>query len=368
MHEFGHVLRLEDLDAKYSVSNGTHNVLMGYDRNTTEETLHKAIKYQDIQGVAVANGIHTDHLYYRYVQQGNMYKHICFYCDRIDSCSTIMSGSQPVQGTQGCNHNYQQFVSSGYVHWYKCTKCYKVIEKDYYQINYENLEFMGQEAVVFGIDDYFSVEHTYIVGDTYNVHGASAFWAPSNPYGPQLIFLGWYTNMNFTTLAPQITATTTGDVTYYAKWRYDFNYLENNGVSVNSSSPLSQNATTLTLGLNTNNLYNELLNIGITKLTINFKMRSAGVGTQYVYLYSASGTKIAGTTFAGTSAYSVHNFQFTVDLATIGSAGNIYIRYQSQTGKTWNANIQFVEIAYIVNSQDLNMDNNEFTWRYMDPL
>lgn len=52
VHEFGHLLGLNDIDPASGSTNGTHPVLMGYNRGTTTSTLSSAIKYQDIQGIA----------------------------------------------------------------------------------------------------------------------------------------------------------------------------------------------------------------------------------------------------------------------------------------------------------------------------
>lgn len=128
MHEMGHLLGLYDLDPGNQVAYGTHHVLMGYNRGTTEATLDQAIKYQDIQGVAVANNCHTVHQYTRYVRNGNKYLHVCFYCDMIEERTEPLAGSLAMGTTTNCNHNYGAMVSAGDRLWLKCSKCYKVLE------------------------------------------------------------------------------------------------------------------------------------------------------------------------------------------------------------------------------------------------
>ena len=128
VHEFGHVLGLNDIDSANSVPSGTHKTLMSYSRGTTSTTLGKAIKYQDIQGVAVVNNIHTAHSYLRYVVRGNKYLHICLYCDRVDSRTSVISGSRLMENNSTCNHEYKEIISAGERHWFKCTKCYNVKE------------------------------------------------------------------------------------------------------------------------------------------------------------------------------------------------------------------------------------------------
>ena len=131
LHEMGHVLGLNDLDDESGISSGTHKTIMGYSRGTTRRTIDDAIKYQDIQGVAVLNNIHTEHQYNRYVIKDNKYLNICFYCDKIDSTSTVKSGVLMMQNVENCIHDYQQMVSCAQNHWLKCTKCYKVIKSEF---------------------------------------------------------------------------------------------------------------------------------------------------------------------------------------------------------------------------------------------
>ena len=130
MHEVGHLLGLNDIDSEFDY--GTHKTLMGYLRGTTESTLGDAITYHDIQGIAVLNNKHTTHQFTRYVYDGNEYLHFCFFCDIVDSENMPISGSLPMANAGTCEHNYQQMVSLGNKHWLKCTKCYKVVESDYY--------------------------------------------------------------------------------------------------------------------------------------------------------------------------------------------------------------------------------------------
>ena len=133
LHEMGHLLGLMDLEADGSgIAMGTHKTLMGYNRGATINTIDKAIKYQDIQGVAVFNNIHTEHKFDRFVLKNGRYLNICFYCDRIDSTISAKSGVLEMQSEKTCVHDFQPLVSCADNHWFKCTKCYKVIESDYY--------------------------------------------------------------------------------------------------------------------------------------------------------------------------------------------------------------------------------------------
>ena len=131
LHEFGHALGLNDIDPANVVPNGTHKVLMGYNRNFT--SIDRSITYHDIQGVAVATKKHVcdNEDFKRYIYDGSKYLHICFYCDQIDSRNFILNNSEPVADNMNCLHEYNQMVSAGERHWLKCTKCYKVVESEY---------------------------------------------------------------------------------------------------------------------------------------------------------------------------------------------------------------------------------------------
>ncbi len=154
VHEFGHVLGLNDIDSNNNVSSGTHKTLMGYSRATTAGTLSEAIKYQDVQGIAVTTGRHTckDSHFMRYIKAGGEYRHICFYCDRIDNRTSIISGSEEIVSNTNCNHNYKEMVSCGDNDWYKCTKCYKVTDK-VYKVSFSNDNYIVQDILV-GYDSF----------------------------------------------------------------------------------------------------------------------------------------------------------------------------------------------------------------------
>lgn len=130
VHELGHFLSLNDIDFVTKQDDGTHKTLMGYGRDTNSNTLYKAIKYTDIQGVAVMNGSHSKHSYYRYVKDGNDFFNICYYCDKIDKESSPIDDSQPIESNSNCNHDYYVIASSGIVSWSRCKKCYKVTQSE----------------------------------------------------------------------------------------------------------------------------------------------------------------------------------------------------------------------------------------------
>ena len=123
LHEFGHLLGLQDLDMQNDVP--VHDALMGYGLGSEE------MHYQDIQGLAVANGKHTNHDFRRYAVGSDGYVHFCFYCDIAAVENNPYSGSMHFEDAESCEHQYEKLVSVGNRHWIKCTKCYKVVESDF---------------------------------------------------------------------------------------------------------------------------------------------------------------------------------------------------------------------------------------------
>ena len=259
-----------------------------------------------------------------------------------------------------------------------------VWEGRHYNIYYRNLTFLGKTASVlwnYESGNYAPTEYEYGVG--LNLSNIVAFWQPDGPYFPHLVFLGWYTNTSFTTEMTSIPTTSNRSIYLYAKWRYDVGNPSRMGTyTINNADPLEQEFYDQRfLGLNSDNLWQELKNIGITSLTFNFKMRSWGEGTQYVYVYSENGTQLRSASFESTSSSYVHSTQFTISLDELGACSCIYIRYQASSYKHmifwtkshyWYNDYIYMEMAYVVNASDIIPDPNDsttdFTWHYQDPF
>ncbi len=160
LHELGHALGLSDLDTTDYDEEDVHTVLMGYDRANLN--VDKAIKYQDIQGVAVANGIHTNHQFDRYVRNGDDYVHLCFYCDLMDIRSSAISGSNAMVEANVCLHDYQQLVSAGDRHWVKCKRCYKVVESNFLMRGYAGVNAIGEDMIYIEIVKFLNPEKSIL--------------------------------------------------------------------------------------------------------------------------------------------------------------------------------------------------------------
>ena len=122
LHEFGHMLGLQDLDMNNDPA--THISLMGYAGK--DELL-----YQDIQGLSVANNKHQNHDFRKYWIEGDKYNYVCFYCDITDSVKKEKYGGSVLEYSSSCKHEYEMLASAGERYWQKCPKCYKVIECEF---------------------------------------------------------------------------------------------------------------------------------------------------------------------------------------------------------------------------------------------
>lgn len=220
----------------------------------------------------------------------NLYVFMGYY-DGTTNDSTMYYDSNMVSA-----HNWDKLTNATlYAHW----------RGVYYTITYSNLTFLNQTADVLldhYIGNYAPTYYEYGVG--LDLTRVSAFYQSSSPYSPQLRFLGWYTSKSFSTQKKSISQSSTGNVTIYAKWKYDYDNPSRIGTyTINNADPLNQTYYDQNyIGLGYNNLYQNLINIGITKLTFSFKLRSWGEGTQHIFVYNESGTQLASTTFSSTSS------------------------------------------------------------------
>ena len=255
---------------------------------------------------------------------------------------------------------------------------YAVWKGNTYTVTYKNLEFMGQTADVLWDTSLYQYEPTeYEYGIGLDLSKVSAFWQSDGPYSPQLRFLGWYTNMNFTTKVTSISASATGNKTYYAKWRYDQDNPSRSGnYYIDNPNPLNQDYDRLYLGLTTNGLADELEELGIDTLVIKFWIKLKGTGTASIHLYN--GENILQTRTIADSEFSDDKFYvcectFTLALSQIENLTYIDIRYQASTSEWWifsssdnwqNESIYY-EKFYVVDGNDAN--SPEFYWHYQFP-
>ena len=256
---------------------------------------------------------------------------------------------------------------------------YAVWKGNNYTITYANLTFMGVTAELeWDSEAYLNGPRCYEYGVGIDLLGISARWPTSSPYDSQLVFLGWYTNMNFTTKVNNINTSATGNKTYYAKWRYDFNKKGRYGsYYITDEDPYTEDyQDSIALELNYNNLYQELKNIGINYVYLEFKLKIREVddGYQEVYIYKST-SPTSNPIWSvddidhyppgkGTTAeYYIWECAFSID--DLRDCSYLYVRYGANGawGDNWVTDELHVDIMYTVTtSSDEGVE--EFTWDY----
>ena len=255
-----------------------------------------------------------------------------------------------------------------------------------YTITYKNLTFMGQTAEVIWDDNMYEEAPSYYKYDEgLDLSRASAFWQADTPYDAQLVFLGWYTNKNFTTKVTSISTNSTGNKTYYAKWRYDSKQITRyEDYTITDDDPYADSYDRISLELGYNNLLVELKNIGINYIYLEFKLRIEEVndGYQEVLLYKDStGERLLWEATdidhqEETAVYYIWHLVFDIGQIALDEEYNaeevqvikyhyIYVRYGAHGGgaDTWTAQELQVDVMYTVDN-DCEKYIEEFSWDY----
>lgn len=249
----------------------------------------------------------------------------------------------------------------------------------YYTISYQNLMFMGKNAEVIWDNTTLQDAPTYYeYGKGLDLSRASAFWQTSSPYTSQLVFLGWYTDMTFTTPVPSISTSKTGTVYVYAKWRYDFNQSGRYGeYTITDADPYTETYyDDIWLGLKYNDLYQQLKTIGIKYIYVEFKLQIKEIndGYQEILIYkdtSPTSNPIWSVTdiehypngVGSTAAYYIWTCAFEID--DIKDCNYLYIRYgaHGKGSDTWVTERIYMDIMYTA-TEDSDEDVEEFYWDY----
>lgn len=95
---------------------------------------------------------------------------------------------------------------------------------------------------------------------------------------------------NYLLVTPNISATNTGNVYLYAKWRYDQGNAGRIGTyTITDADRFTQSYDQISVALSS---YNDLVNIGMEYLAITLKINMWEVndGYQYIFIYDGSGS------------------------------------------------------------------------------
>lgn len=146
-HELGHILGLGDVDSYCSCSNNANHhdeILMGYGDNTDLTTFDKYAKYQDIAGVSITRGLHTDddHVWMARVIDENTIDVICALCNGVRYDASVSATDNGyfwyedkwINQYQSCIHHggtneeMRLVATDGIRNFYKCQYCRYIAE------------------------------------------------------------------------------------------------------------------------------------------------------------------------------------------------------------------------------------------------
>ena len=246
-----------------------------------------------------------------------------------------------------------------------------------YTITYANLTFMGRTARVYW-NNYSSYAPTYYErGVGLDLTNVNALWTGYNTHSLCLVFLGWYTDMNFNTKVTSISTSATGNRTYYAKWRYDYEatgFWAESGTLITDAGQFNNPYNSILLGLSTTDgFYENLLSIGIKYLVLNYeiKMHEIDDGYQRIYVYDGSGKDATQLYYNQFEYYSpgkktssgIVQRRIVIPISSLQNINYLYIRYDgSGWGKDdWVIERMYCEVMYINSIEDIN--GPEFNWR-----
>ena len=262
------------------------------------------------------------------------------------------------------------------------TTLYAYWRGEYFDIIYDNLTFKGKKAQVL-LDNtsgnYAPTFYEYGVG--LDLTRISAYYYVISPYEPHLQFLGWYEDHSFTKPISAISQTKNTSIRIYAKWRYDYDNPSRYGTyTITDSGRFNQSYDQIFTGLTNGDLYNDLDNLGIKYLSITLKINMWEVddGYQYIFLYDGPNessnliwsVEIEHGGSGKSSTPRVYEFEIFVPIESIRNCQYLYIRYgaSGMFSDTWQNDIIYYEMMYVVEKTDIYPPAPEFIWSYQDPF
>lgn len=276
------------------------------------------------------------------------------------------------------NHSHTANYKYGTNTYCPCTN------ETYYKgtISFQHLNCLISNGVVTNNNSYIQNTDAFKFDcrTAYSLANIEAY-VPTYGYDPYHIFLGWYTDDDFTTKIETISAGTKGLVKLYARWRVDYRYSTHNREYTITNAGAMNNSSDQIVVASVADLQ-KMQQMGITKMTIKLYINMWEVvnGKQYVYLYGGSnGTNLlASKEFTDTTGSpTVKEVRFTVNIADLQATPYVYVRYNASESKflfittshDWKNNKLHAEISFVNNESDVTGAGMPgFTWGYDNPL
>ena len=243
-----------------------------------------------------------------------------------------------------------------------------------YNITYANRSFQGATATILVNNMYTSnPPSTYARGSGLDLSNITARLYASSPYSPQMVFIGWCSDAALTQPITQISQYSTGHITLYAKWRYDYTSVtatREHGI-IGDQKKFSY-YDTATIGMGVEGLYEDLTAVGIEylALTIHLDIETSvsTVGQKKIYFYGdeTENSYLGEIAFSfGTGVYTTTAY---LPIDTIKDIDILYLRYGG-TGSffnVWSTDQLFLEIMYVTAQADATAV--PFTWANQNPF
>lgn len=239
-----------------------------------------------------------------------------------------------------------------------------------YNIHYENIRFQGVKANI-SLKTGSGSPTKYDYGKGLDLSNVTATWSSGSPdaVNSALILLGWYTDSALSKKITSISTTSTGDITVYARWRYDCKFtLLDEGFTITDAGPFdpSQKYDIMQQRAKTNQLIDYLQEIKITQLVIRFKIRLKEIndGYQHIYFYGGAGSdnKLWETTIEHGPGvvdknYELYEFKIVIPLEKLRNVAMIYIRYDGSGfwDDDWFTDLRYIKECYTVDEKDADL-------------
>ena len=244
-------------------------------------------------------------------------------------------------------------------------------------ITFANIRFMDQTASVYsvslGVDvpNYYERDKGLKLSDIIPI-----LYISSSPYDPCLRFLGWYADANFTTPIAKIEPRR-GDVTVFAKWRYDQGLLSYYGMeTITDAGVLKNPYKSIYTGLGDSAKVQALKDMGLRYYAVDLwiNMWELDDGYQHFYLFKGEttgelwhqvyehvpGSKSSTPAVAHITAY--------IPIDQIAGSDYIYLRFDGSGKKDddWQFDRYQMEVQCVRETTDVG--NPEFMWHYKNDL
>ncbi|MDE6397944.1 MAG: InlB B-repeat-containing protein [Clostridiales bacterium] len=244
-------------------------------------------------------------------------------------------------------------------------------------ITFANLQFMNQTARVYSVSLGVYMPNYYERDKGLNLSDIQPIlYTSSSPYDPCFRFLGWFADKNLTVSKSSVKPGE-GNVTVYAKWRYDYSFASYYGEeTITDAGVLKNPYKSIYIGLSDTAKAQALIDMGLKYFVVDLwiNMWELDDGYQHFYLYSDLNSgelwhqEHEHDSSKKNSTPDVAHYTAVVPIDKIIGKDYIYLRFDA-SGKRdddWQFNKCQLEIQYVQKRDDVG--NPEFMWHYKNTL